>query len=146
MHYSTKNYGNERGLSCSFRQWRATSHCRLVHGYSLGFRFVFAAQELNDKNWVYDFGRCGWIKEFLENNFDHTLAIAKDDPHLEDFRNLHNKGICRLVEMDHVGCEKFAEYVYNWVNDRLKNMTGDRVYLHKVEVYEHGSNSAIYGV
>ena len=63
--YSTKNYGNDRGLSCSFRQWRAThSHCSLIHGYSLGFRFVFEADTLDDKNWVYDFGNTKWIKAF----------------------------------------------------------------------------------
>ena len=33
---STKTYGHEEGLSCCFRQWRAThSHCRLLHGYAL---------------------------------------------------------------------------------------------------------------
>ena len=37
MYRSTKTYGNERGLSCAFRQWRADSHCNLIHGYSLGF-------------------------------------------------------------------------------------------------------------
>ncbi|SVB70610.1 uncharacterized protein METZ01_LOCUS223464, partial [marine metagenome] len=27
MYQSTKTYGNEVGLSCCFRQWRADSHC-----------------------------------------------------------------------------------------------------------------------
>ncbi len=67
----TKTYGNERGLSCAFRQWRADSHCRLIHGYSLGFRFTFEARKLDERNWVYDFGDMGFIKDFLEDNFDH---------------------------------------------------------------------------
>ena len=41
---STKTYGHEEGLSCCFRQWRAThSHCRLLHGYALSFRLTFAS-------------------------------------------------------------------------------------------------------
>ena len=32
-----KTYGNETGHSCAFRQWRAESHCNLIHGYGLGF-------------------------------------------------------------------------------------------------------------
>ena len=64
---STKTYGNDRGLSCCFRQWRADSHCNLLHGYSLGFRFVFEADTLDERNWVYDFGDCKWIKEFLNH-------------------------------------------------------------------------------
>ena len=56
-HYSTKTYGHEEGLSAVFRQPNAThSHCSLLHGYSLGFRLVFSAEVLDDKNWVVDFG------------------------------------------------------------------------------------------
>ena len=62
---STKTYGNERGLSCCFRQWQADSHCSYLHGYSLGFRFTFETNELDKRNWVYDFGGCKWIKVFL---------------------------------------------------------------------------------
>ena len=46
--YSSKTYGHERGLSAAFRQWRADSHCKFIHGYSLEFEFVFGANELDD--------------------------------------------------------------------------------------------------
>ena len=36
MYRSSKTYGHEIGLSAAFRQWRAQSHCRLIHGYALG--------------------------------------------------------------------------------------------------------------
>ncbi len=43
IYRSTKMYDHNEGLSCCFRQWRATdSHCRLIHGYALAFKFVFA--------------------------------------------------------------------------------------------------------
>ena len=91
MYQSIKTYGNERGLSCCFRQHRAHSHCNLLHGYSLGFRFTFEAATLDERNWVYDFGDCKWIKSFLDDTFDHTLVIASDDPELELFKELHEK-------------------------------------------------------
>ena len=142
---STKTYGNDRGLSCCFRQWRADhSHCSLIHGYSLGFRFVFEADELDERNWVYDFGNCKWIKNFLEDTFDHTLVIAKDDPELELFKQLHNKKVAKLWVLDNVGCEKFAELVYEFVAPTLNVKTNGRVKLKSVEVFEHGANSAIY--
>ena len=73
---STKTYGNDRGFSCAFRQPKAThSHCSLIHGYSLGFKFVFEADHLDDKNLVYDFGNCGWIKNFLEERNFTQLEI-----------------------------------------------------------------------
>ncbi len=141
---STKTYGNDRGLSCCFRQWRADSHCNLLHGYSLGFRFVFEADTLDERNWVYDFGDCKWIKEFLEDTFGHTLVIASDDPEVELFKGLYEKKVCKLWVLDNVGCEKFAELVYDYVALTLKEKTEGRVSLQSVECFEHGANSAIY--
>ena len=144
MYRSTKTYGNERGLSCCFRQHRAHSHCNLLHGYSLGFRFTFESETLDERNWVYDFGDCKWIKAFLDDTFDHTLVIASDDPELELFKELHGKKVAKLWVLDNVGCEKFAEFVYEYVAPTLKEKTKGRVSLYSVECFEHGANSAIY--
>ena len=144
MHQSTKTYGNDRGLSCCFRQWRADSHCNLLHGYSLGFRFVFEADTLDDRNWVYDFGNCKWIKQFLEEHFDHTLVISSDDPQLGIFKELSDRKLANLKVIHGVGCEKFSEFVYNYVAPEVIKNTEGRVKLKSVEVFEHGANSAIY--
>jgi len=140
---STKTYGNDRGFSCAFRQPGADSHCSLIHGYSLGFRFEFEAIELDERNWVYDFGNCKWIKEYLEDNFDHKLAVDRNDPNLTDFKLLEINGLAKVILMDGVGCEKFAEHVFSHVSPLVEEGTGGRVRLSSVEVFEHGSNSAI---
>ena len=142
MHRSTKTYGNEVGLSCCFRQWRTDSHCNKLHGYSLGFRFIFEATSLDENNWVYDFGGCKWIKEYLQDNFDHKLVVAKDDPKL--VRILLIKELADINVMDDVGCEKFAEMVYNHVAPKIQEETKGQTSLFRVECFEHGANSAIY--
>ena len=76
--------------------------------------------------------------------FDHTTVVAKDDPELEMFEGLANKGLIQLRVLDHVGCEKFAEHVFNYVAPQVSNETAKRVKLASVEVFEHGSNSAVY--
>ena len=144
MHQSTKTYGNEVGLSCCFRQWRADSHCNKLHGYSLGFRFTFETAKLDERNWVYDFGDCKWIKKYLEIEFDHRLAVAKDDPQLERILHTVYTDIAVINVMNDVGCEKFAEMVYNHVASKIKEETKGRVSLFSVECFEHGANSAIY--
>ena len=144
MYQSTKTYGNDRGLSCCFRQWRADSHCNLFHGYSVGFRFVFEAATLDERNWVYDFGDCKWIKKYLDEIFDHTLAIAEDDPELKVVKGLEKFNLANVVVMKDVGCEKFAEYVHNYVSPKVYTDTKGRVSLYSVECFEHGANSAIY--
>ena len=143
MYQSTKTYGNDVGLSCTFRQWRADSHCNKLHGYSLGFRFVFEAQKLDERNWVYDFGNCKWIKKFLEDNFDHKLAVADDDPELETFLSLPCS-IAEVIVMHGVGCEMFARRVFSYVSPQVSEQTDFRVRLYSVEVFEHGANSGIF--
>jgi 6-pyruvoyltetrahydropterin/6-carboxytetrahydropterin synthase len=91
--YSTKTYGNDRGLSCCFRQWRAThSHCSTLHGYSIGIKLIFECDTLDDKNWCMDFGGLKEFKAWADEMFDHTLVIAKDDPHLPFFQQMANMG------------------------------------------------------
>ena len=167
---STKTYGNDRGLSCCFRQWRSThSHCSLLHGYSIGIKLIFESETLDDRNWVMDFGGLKAFKEWSEYMFDHTLVIAKDDPHLEKFQALASLGLqdqggvadLRIVEA--VGCEKFSEVAFMKMKDILETFqrgesytlengktfecrypVGAGVKLRSVEVFEHNANSAVY--
>lgn len=145
MYYSTKTYGHDAGFSCAFRQWRAQSHCRLLHGYALSFRFVFASSELDVRNWVVDFGGLKDLKHILAQNFDHTTIVAEDDPELPYFYEGEKRGVLRLIVLPSVGCEAVARMVFEvteqWLNDAGY---GGRVQLSSVEVAEHGANSAIY--
>lgn len=168
---STKKYGNDRGLSCTFRQWRSThSHCSLLHGYSIGIELVFESETLDDRNWVMDFGGLKAFKEWAEWMFDHTLIIAKDDPEYATFIALNkiqggfkNKGLVDLRIVDGVGCEKFAELAYRTMNEILeayqkghgwthpdgrvfeaRYTTGLGVRLRSAKVFEHDANSATY--
>ena len=93
IHKSIKTYGNDRGFSCAFRQALADSHCNLIHGYSLGFRFVFEAAQLDDRNWVVDFGcfKRNGVKDWFKHMFDHTTVVAADDPELSRFEEMDEK-------------------------------------------------------
>jgi 6-pyruvoyltetrahydropterin/6-carboxytetrahydropterin synthase len=171
---STKTYGNDRGLSCCFRQWRSThSHCALLHGYSIGIKLIFESETLDDRNWVMDFGGLKAFKEWSEHMFDHTLVVAEDDPHLEMFLEMaelglqDQGGVCDIRVVPGVGCEKFAELAYHNMNSILHNFqkgqpwqftknnkdlisftprypVGRGVRLRSVEIFEHAGNSAVY--
>ena len=136
-----------KGYSTAFRQWRAKhSHCQFVHGYAMEFKVTFEGN-LYELNWVCDFGcfKRNGIKEHMNYMFDHTTIVAKDDPEIESFKDLASKGLIQLRILDHVGCEKFAEYVYDYINDKVFEETDGRVKVLKVESFEGGTeNSAIY--
>lgn len=145
MYYSTKKWGHERGLSCAFRQWRATSHCNTLHGYAIAVRLIFGCQHLDDRNWCVDFGGFKEIKTWLESKFDHKTLVASDDPQKPLYEAMHNAKVIDMVEVDNVGCEAFAEMVYLQAEKWLHAQgMGARVWLVSAEVSEHESNSAIY--
>ena len=135
------------GYSTAFRQWRAKhSHCKFVHGYALKFKVTFEGN-LDELNWVCDFGcfKRNGIKDHMNYMFDHTTIVAKDDPELNSFKDLEEKGLIQLRIINHVGCEKFAEYVFNYINTKVFEETEGRVRVLKVESFEGGTNnSALY--
>ena len=131
--------------STAFRQWRADSHCKLIHGYRLQCKLWFTAEELDDKNWIYDFGGCKEIKNLLEKQYDHTTVVAADDPELDTFKLMSEKGMIDLrIAEKGVGIERTAEWVYDATNKFVTEQTNNRVRVIKVEVWEHEGNSAIY--
>ena len=144
-YYSTKTYGHNIGLSAVFRQPNADhSHCHLLHGYSLAFKFTFGCKNLDNKNWAVDFGGLKPLKAWLEDNFDHKTAIDIADPHLEKFKELEALDLAEIRTFDGVGCEKFAKHAFDFADKLIRENTDDRCYVVECECMEHGANSAIY--
>ena len=142
---STKTYGHNIGLACVFRQPNADhSHCHLLHGYSLQFKFTFGCNDLDNKNWAVDFGGLKPLKKWLEDHFDHKTALDINDPHLEKFKELEALDLMSIVTFDGVGAEKFAEHAFNFADKLIREKTNNRCYVESVECAEHGANSAIY--
>lgn len=133
---STKTYQHSAGFSCVFRQWKAESHCRMLHGYALKIELTFEA-ELDERNWVVDFGGLKDIKDMLVLLFDHTLIIAEDDPEREFLESMHNR-IASIRILPAVGCEKFAEFIFRSIEKA--HAIGPK--LMSVQVWEHEANSA----
>lgn len=141
---STKRWGHDQGLSTAFRQWRADSHCHFVHGYSIGVKFTFEADELDYRNWVVDFGDLKELKAKVQDLFDHKTVVAEDDPQLEWFQQAEEKGILELTILPTVGCEAFAEHIFHMAVDYLNEKGySPRARLVSVEVSEHEGNSAL---
>ena len=145
MFYSTKLFN---GYSACFRQHKADhSHCKFVHGYALSFKVTFIGT-LDERNWVCDFGsfKLNGTNKMLKYFFDHTMIVSEDDPMRVHFEDLENFKLVQLRILPSVGCEKFAEFVYQPITYHLfhDEMTQGRVFVKSVECMEHSKNSAIY--
>ena len=142
------------GYSACFRQWKAEgTHCKFLHGYAVSFRVWFEG-ELDERNWVWDFGGMKRAKGNIEGMspkayfdylLDHTTIVSEDDPYMDTFKQMDRDGIIQLRILPAVGCERFAEYLHTVINKFLQEETQGRVRATKVEVYEHERNSASYG-
>ena len=141
------------GFSTVFRQWKATdTHCRFVHGYGVSFKVYFEGG-LDERNWVWDFGGMKRAKTLIDGKspkawmdymFDHTMIVAEDDPELKAFQQMDRAGVSQVRVIPATGAEKFAEYIYNKLNEFVKTETEDRVRVIKVKFMEHGKNAAYY--
>ena len=141
------------GFSTVFRQWKAeTTHCKFIHGYGVSFKVYFEG-ELDERNWVWDFGGMKRAKtqidgkspkEWMDYMFDHTLIIAEDDPYLKAFEQMGEAGVAQIRIIPATGSEKFAEYIYNKLNEFVKTETQNRVKVTKVKFMEHEKNAAYY--
>lgn len=142
---SSKTYGHDIGLSACFRQWKAQSHCHLLHGYALSIHIEFEADVLDERNWVVDFGSLKSFKGQLERTFDHKLLVAEDDPEKDFLCSLAGMGLADVIVVEATGCEAFAKLVYEAAEVWLADYGyAPRVRMHHVTVREHGANSATY--
>jgi 6-pyruvoyltetrahydropterin/6-carboxytetrahydropterin synthase len=155
---SSKTYAHSVGLSATFRQWRATSHCRFLHGYALQVKIEYGCNALDDRNWCEDFGSLKPLKAWLEETFDHKTLVAEDDPALPWFcemaeprhrRELYQPEpiqigpLVQLVVVPSVGVESFSRLIF----DKACALVSDpqRIWVERVTVSEHEGNSAWYG-
>ena len=142
---STKEWVD--AFPCAYRQWRADSHCNLIHGYSFSIKVYFGTNDLDVRNWAADYGGLKELKNILESQFDHTLLVAEDDPELETFKLLESKGLAKLNVLPALGCESLADQLYKFINgvyipDYWGPSEAARLWCYRVEVRETQANMA----
>ena len=142
---STKEYVD--AFPVAYRQWKADSHCNLIHGYSFSMKFHFGTNDLDVRNWAADYGGLKELKEVLQDQFDHTLLVAENDPELELYKEMERRKIAKLTILPKLGCEGLADQLYKYVNaiyipDYWGEGESQRLWCFRVEVRETQANMA----
>jgi 6-pyruvoyltetrahydropterin/6-carboxytetrahydropterin synthase len=151
---STKLFDN---YSVAIRQWKAQhSHCQLLHGYALKFKVWFASNEsdidkqLDEMNWIVDYGGFktkpvgNGLKDWMDNMWDHTTLIQRDDPYADIFEQLGQMGLAKVHFLEKMGAESCAKIVFDHFNDVLSKTDAGRCKVIKVECFENDKNSSIF--
>ena len=81
-------------------------------------------------------------RSWLKYMFDHTYLVAEDDPELETIKMLQEKNLIDMRLVPAVGCERFAEQVFDFAQDLVDDLTDGRCWVQEVTVREHEHNSA----
>lgn len=110
-------------------------------------RFWFGTNDLDVRNWAADYGGLKDLKGILEKQFDHTLLVAEDDPCMDLYKQLQERGLARLTVLPKLGCESLADMLYRYVNGvYIPDLWGPgeaaRLWCYRVEVRETQSNMA----
>ena len=84
-------------------------------------------------------------------DFQLYFVNGKQKQHIVDFymalpewERLNEEGIIQLRVVEATGAEKFAEYIFNKINNFVLEETEGRVKVTKVKFAEHGKNAAYY--
>jgi 6-pyruvoyltetrahydropterin/6-carboxytetrahydropterin synthase len=110
-------------------------------------RFFFGTNDLDARNWVADYGGLKELKNVLQDQFDHTLLVAQDDPEIETYKMLQEKKLAKVTVLPALGCEALADMLYRYVNgvfipDFWGSGEAERLWCYRVEIRETQSNMA----
>ena len=115
------------GFSACFRQQEFVQ--RNAKGL-VSFKVWFSG-EMDERNWVLDFG--GFKRasakidgmnpsDYFKWLLDHTVIVAEDDPELELFKTMDERGLIQLRTLPHVGCERFALFLLDKMKLIYRNL------------------------
>ena len=79
-------------------------------------------------------------------NLIEVICVCDEpiDDSLKIIKKLQDKGLIQLRVIPATGAEKFAEYIYDKLNDFVHVETKGRVRVTKVKFMEHGKNAASF--
>jgi 6-pyruvoyltetrahydropterin/6-carboxytetrahydropterin synthase len=141
------------GYSICFRDDKQIPRLQKLYGGAISFKLWFEG-ELDNRNWVVDFGflkRSKYkiknivdpydnsleemsIKEYMDWLFDHTLIISENDSYLTKIKYMtHNSDIAQLRVLPQSNLEFFTKHVYNIITEAINEEHGDRIKISKIE-------------
>lgn len=132
-----------QGYPFAHRQPNHDGHCALIHGHNWDFTVELEAadDQLDENDFVYDFGKFKFLKGWFTEMFDHTCLINASDPRLEEFRTMHASGLMNLKVVPSASAEGLAKLIFNQI---INNYDLGKAKLVSVTVHEDYKNSAVY--
>lgn len=105
--------------------------CRNLHGHSPRVELEIEVSDTDEKGFVIDFGELKFIKEWIDEKWDHSCIIAQDDKELEEvidtlgskkyiLRPIYNRADMQTTS------ENLAGDLYLNIKDRIKSILREK--------------------
>ncbi len=125
------------------RQHLHDGHCAFIHGHNWDISLTFACHTPDENGFVVDFGKLGFVKEWINNNLDHACLFSNQDP-LASQIIASAPQAWKAYFLDSCSCEGLARHLFDVLGKIIDERTNGRVWLYSVEVAEDKKNCAKY--
>lgn len=140
MYTCSKVYSD---IPFAHRQHLHDGHCKLIHGHNWSIKFIFACSELDANGFVVDFGKLGFIRQWLMDNLDHACVFNVSDPEREKLVAAFGP-LFKAYIVDCCSCEGLAKHLYDVMNPMVQEFSDGRAWVAAVEIEEDSKNAATY--
>jgi 6-pyruvoyltetrahydropterin/6-carboxytetrahydropterin synthase len=134
-----------RDIPFAHRQHRHDGHCALIHGHNWTITLTFTCDEVDSNGFVVDFGKLGYIKNWIADHLDHACLFNEDDLEKDTLLKGHG-ALFQAYVLPNCSCEGIAEHLYEVFNPMVRKATNGRAWIISVEIEEDSKNSAKFEV
>lgn len=130
-------------IPMAHRQHKHDGHCALIHGHNWTVSVLFGCHETDPNGFVIDFGRLGFLKDWIHENFDHACLFNEDDP-LKETLVAGSPGAWKPYVLPSCSSEGIAEHLHGIFDALVRKKTEGRAFVLGIEVAEDSKNSSAY--
>ncbi len=134
----TKTYFD---IPFAHRQYLHDGLCAFVHGHNWDISVTFACDRTDENGFVVDFGKLKFLKNWIDENLDHSCVFSKSDPLMRVLRDAAPEA-WKIFVVDQCSCEGIARHLFGVFNDLVLRETSSRVRVVSVSVSEDKKNTA----
>lgn len=119
------------------------SPCTNIHGHSYKINIQLFSEELDSNGMVIDFSKMNVVKDWVMENWDHSVLISEKDADLELYGNMTNMKIFTFP-YSNVTAELMAKHLCKLTKDQIAPKMKDHLNKIKVVVWETSNNNATF--
>lgn len=132
-----------RDVPFGHRQPFHDGHCAFIHGHNWAITVTFACRERDENGFVIDYGKLGFLKDWIAENLDHACVFRRDDPLREKLVNAAPEA-WKVYLIDDCSNEGIAMHLCEVFDALVRKNSQGRAWVEAVEVEEDSKNAARY--